>query len=176
MVYISHPCSCDVLCINWHAARVFSAAEEKSATCSWIHVHGCRRKHFLSTRLVFVMPHRSIKTDVLLFTFILIIQWCVNSLLFRPLSLQEYIGACVVLVAAVASITNCLYNHLSTGLVGLGLTYALMVRTHSTSVQKFPKVSQFRIKYFAINFGLGLGVRVRRIRGMFLIRLTTEKS
>lgn len=43
-------------------------------------------------------------------------------------SLQEYIGACVVLVAAVASITNSLYNHLSTGLVGLGLTYALMVR------------------------------------------------
>lgn len=43
-------------------------------------------------------------------------------------SLQEYIGACVVLVAAVASITNSLYNQLSTGLVGLGLTYALMVR------------------------------------------------
>lgn len=44
--------------------------------------------------------------------------------------LQEYIGACIVLIAAVASITNSLYNHLSTGLVGLGLTYALMVRTH----------------------------------------------
>lgn len=43
--------------------------------------------------------------------------------------LQEYIGACVVLVAAVASITNSLYNQLSPGLVGLGLTYALMVRT-----------------------------------------------
>lgn len=42
--------------------------------------------------------------------------------------MQEYIGACVVLVAAVASITNSLYSHLSTGLVGLGLTYALMVR------------------------------------------------
>lgn len=42
--------------------------------------------------------------------------------------LQEYIGACVVLVAAVASITNSLYSQLSTGLVGLGLTYALMVR------------------------------------------------
>lgn len=42
-------------------------------------------------------------------------------------SLQEYVGACVVLVAAVASITNSLYNQLSTGLVGLGLTYALMV-------------------------------------------------
>lgn len=34
----------------------------------------------------------------------------------------------MVLVAAVASITNSLYNQLSTGLVGLGLTYALMVR------------------------------------------------
>lgn len=43
-------------------------------------------------------------------------------------SLQEYIGACIVLIAAVASITNSLFNHLSTGLVGLGLTYALMVR------------------------------------------------
>lgn len=31
------------------------------------------------------------------------------------------------MVAAVASITNCLYEQLSTGLVGLGLTYALMV-------------------------------------------------
>lgn len=36
-------------------------------------------------------------------------------------------GACVVMVAAVASITNSLYDQLSTGLVGLGLTYALMV-------------------------------------------------
>nr|XP_043892068.1 ATP-binding cassette sub-family C member 8 isoform X1 [Solea senegalensis] len=43
---------------------------------------------------------------------------------------MEYIGACVVLVAAVASITNSLYNHLSTGLVGLGLTYALMVSNY----------------------------------------------
>lgn len=33
----------------------------------------------------------------------------------------------MVMVAAVASITNSLYNQLSTGLVGLGLTYALMV-------------------------------------------------
>lgn len=41
--------------------------------------------------------------------------------------LQEYIGACVVLIAAVASITNSLNNRLSPGLVGLGLTYALMV-------------------------------------------------
>lgn len=41
--------------------------------------------------------------------------------------LQEYVGACVVMVAAVASITNSLYDQLSTGLVGLGLTYALMV-------------------------------------------------
>ncbi|XP_072291740.1 ATP-binding cassette sub-family C member 8-like [Eucyclogobius newberryi] len=43
---------------------------------------------------------------------------------------MEYIGACVVLVAAVASITNSMYNHLSTGLVGLGLTYALMVSNY----------------------------------------------
>jgi len=42
--------------------------------------------------------------------------------------LQEYIGACVVLIAAVTSITSCLYSKLSSGLVGLGLTYALMVR------------------------------------------------
>ncbi|XP_051808766.1 ATP-binding cassette sub-family C member 8 isoform X2 [Acanthochromis polyacanthus] len=43
---------------------------------------------------------------------------------------MEYVGACVVLVAAVASITNSLYNQLSTGLVGLGLTYALMVSNY----------------------------------------------
>ncbi|KAG7473782.1 hypothetical protein MATL_G00099570 [Megalops atlanticus] len=43
---------------------------------------------------------------------------------------MEYIGACVVLIAAVASITNSLYNQLSTGLVGLGLTYALMVSNY----------------------------------------------
>ncbi|XP_077177738.1 ATP-binding cassette sub-family C member 8 isoform X3 [Paroedura picta] len=43
---------------------------------------------------------------------------------------MEYIGACVVLIAAVASITNSLYNHLSSGLVGLGLTYALMVSNY----------------------------------------------
>ncbi|XP_039881104.1 ATP-binding cassette sub-family C member 8 isoform X2 [Simochromis diagramma] len=43
---------------------------------------------------------------------------------------MEYIGACVVLVAAVASITNSLYNQLSPGLVGLGLTYALMVSNY----------------------------------------------
>nr|XP_019957744.1 PREDICTED: ATP-binding cassette sub-family C member 8 isoform X2 [Paralichthys olivaceus] len=43
---------------------------------------------------------------------------------------MEYIGACVVLVAAVASITNSLYNQLSTGLVGLGLTYALLVSNY----------------------------------------------
>ncbi|XP_053742003.1 ATP-binding cassette sub-family C member 8 isoform X3 [Synchiropus splendidus] len=43
---------------------------------------------------------------------------------------MEYIGACVVLVAAVASITNSLYDQLSTGLVGLGLTYALMVSNY----------------------------------------------
>ncbi|TWW75636.1 ATP-binding cassette sub-family C member 8 [Takifugu flavidus] len=43
---------------------------------------------------------------------------------------MEYVGACVVMVAAVASITNSLYNQLSTGLVGLGLTYALMVSNY----------------------------------------------
>ncbi|EMP38269.1 ATP-binding cassette sub-family C member 8 [Chelonia mydas] len=42
----------------------------------------------------------------------------------------EYIGACVVLIAAVTSITNSLYNQLSSGLVGLGLTYALMVSNY----------------------------------------------
>ncbi|XP_075692907.1 ATP-binding cassette sub-family C member 8 [Rhinoderma darwinii] len=40
---------------------------------------------------------------------------------------MEYIGACVVLVAAVASITNAL---LPAGQVGLGLTYALMVSNY----------------------------------------------
>lgn len=40
---------------------------------------------------------------------------------------QEYIGACVVLIAAVTSISNSLHRELSAGLVGLGLTYALMV-------------------------------------------------
>ncbi|XP_041074966.1 ATP-binding cassette sub-family C member 8-like isoform X3 [Polyodon spathula] len=43
---------------------------------------------------------------------------------------MEYIGACVVLIAAVASISNSLYNQLSSGLVGLGLTYALMVSNY----------------------------------------------
>ncbi|XP_031726819.1 ATP-binding cassette sub-family C member 8 isoform X3 [Anarrhichthys ocellatus] len=43
---------------------------------------------------------------------------------------MEYIGACVVLVAAVASITNSLNDQLSPGLVGLGLTYALMVSNY----------------------------------------------
>ncbi|XP_044281697.1 ATP-binding cassette sub-family C member 8 isoform X2 [Varanus komodoensis] len=43
---------------------------------------------------------------------------------------MEYIGACVVLIAAVASITNSLYSNLSSGLVGLGLTYALMVSNY----------------------------------------------
>ncbi|CAL8263544.1 unnamed protein product [Merluccius merluccius] len=43
---------------------------------------------------------------------------------------MEYIGACVVLVAAVASISNALYDQLSAGLVGLGLTYALMVSNY----------------------------------------------
>ncbi|KFP13086.1 ATP-binding cassette sub-family C member 8, partial [Egretta garzetta] len=44
--------------------------------------------------------------------------------------LEEYIGACVVLIAAVTSITSCLYSKLSSGLVGLGLTYALMVSNY----------------------------------------------
>ncbi|XP_010226248.1 PREDICTED: ATP-binding cassette sub-family C member 8, partial [Tinamus guttatus] len=43
---------------------------------------------------------------------------------------MEYIGACVVLIAAVTSITSCLYNKLSSGLVGLGLAYALMVSNY----------------------------------------------
>ncbi|XP_068116443.1 ATP-binding cassette sub-family C member 8 isoform X2 [Hyperolius riggenbachi] len=43
---------------------------------------------------------------------------------------MEYIGACVVLVAAVASITNRMHGNLTTGLVGLGLTYALMVSNY----------------------------------------------
>ncbi|KAL7858359.1 hypothetical protein AOLI_G00184610 [Acnodon oligacanthus] len=43
---------------------------------------------------------------------------------------MEYIGACIVLIAAVASITSSLYSHLSAGLVGLGLTYALMVSNY----------------------------------------------
>ncbi|XP_037623776.1 ATP-binding cassette sub-family C member 8 isoform X2 [Sebastes umbrosus] len=43
---------------------------------------------------------------------------------------MEYIGACVVLVAAVTSIANSLYDNLSPGLVGLGLTYALMVSNY----------------------------------------------
>uniref|UniRef100_A0A670I6P3 ATP binding cassette subfamily C member 8 n=1 Tax=Podarcis muralis TaxID=64176 RepID=A0A670I6P3_PODMU len=43
---------------------------------------------------------------------------------------MEYIGACVVLIAAVASITKSLYDNLSSGLVGLGLTYALMVSNY----------------------------------------------
>ncbi|NWI83321.1 ABCC8 protein, partial [Dryoscopus gambensis] len=44
--------------------------------------------------------------------------------------LEEYIGACVVLIAAVTSITSCLYNKITSGLVGLGLTYALMVSNY----------------------------------------------
>ncbi|EQB79133.1 ATP-binding cassette transporter sub-family C member 8-like protein [Camelus ferus] len=42
----------------------------------------------------------------------------------------EYIGACVVLIAAVTSISNSLHRELSAGLVGLGLTYALMVSNY----------------------------------------------
>ncbi|KAF5918884.1 hypothetical protein HPG69_005925, partial [Diceros bicornis minor] len=44
--------------------------------------------------------------------------------------LEEYIGACVVLIAAVTSISNSLHRELSAGLVGLGLTYALMVSNY----------------------------------------------
>ncbi|KAM9480711.1 ATP-binding cassette sub-family C member 8 [Clarias gariepinus] len=43
---------------------------------------------------------------------------------------MEYIGAFVVLIAAVASIGSALYSDLSAGLVGLGLTYALMVSNY----------------------------------------------
>ncbi|XP_015425504.1 PREDICTED: ATP-binding cassette sub-family C member 8 isoform X2 [Myotis davidii] len=43
---------------------------------------------------------------------------------------MEYIGACVVLIAAVTSISNSLHRGLSAGLVGLGLTYALMVSNY----------------------------------------------
>ncbi|PNJ47481.1 ABCC8 isoform 6 [Pongo abelii] len=43
---------------------------------------------------------------------------------------EEYIGACVVLIAAVTSISNSLHRELSAGLVGLGLTYALMVSNY----------------------------------------------
>uniref|UniRef100_A0A3B1INS5 ATP binding cassette subfamily C member 8 n=1 Tax=Astyanax mexicanus TaxID=7994 RepID=A0A3B1INS5_ASTMX len=43
---------------------------------------------------------------------------------------MEYIGAFVVLIAAVASITSALYSEVSAGLVGLGLTYALMVSNY----------------------------------------------
>uniref|UniRef100_A0A2K5ELR0 ATP binding cassette subfamily C member 8 n=1 Tax=Aotus nancymaae TaxID=37293 RepID=A0A2K5ELR0_AOTNA len=43
---------------------------------------------------------------------------------------MEYIGACVVLIAAVTSISNSLHGELSAGLVGLGLTYALMVSNY----------------------------------------------
>ncbi|XP_031799310.1 ATP-binding cassette sub-family C member 8 isoform X2 [Sarcophilus harrisii] len=43
---------------------------------------------------------------------------------------MEYIGACVVLIAAVASITKSLHKELPAGLVGLGLTYALMVSNY----------------------------------------------
>ncbi|ELK18840.1 ATP-binding cassette transporter sub-family C member 8 [Pteropus alecto] len=47
-----------------------------------------------------------------------------------PILPQEYIGACVVLIAAVTSISNSLHRELSAGLVGLGLTYALMVSNY----------------------------------------------
>ncbi|XP_012930102.1 ATP-binding cassette sub-family C member 8 isoform X4 [Heterocephalus glaber] len=43
---------------------------------------------------------------------------------------MEYIGACVVLIAAATSISNSLHRELSAGLVGLGLTYALMISNY----------------------------------------------
>uniref|UniRef100_A0A4W4GDE4 ABC transporter domain-containing protein n=1 Tax=Electrophorus electricus TaxID=8005 RepID=A0A4W4GDE4_ELEEL len=43
---------------------------------------------------------------------------------------MEYFGTFVVLIAAVASITRALYSELSAGLVGLVLTYALMVSNY----------------------------------------------
>uniref|UniRef100_UPI00358F63B0 ATP-binding cassette sub-family C member 8-like isoform X2 n=1 Tax=Myxine glutinosa TaxID=7769 RepID=UPI00358F63B0 len=39
----------------------------------------------------------------------------------------DYVGACIVLASALASITRSLYYGLSSGLVGLGLAYSLMV-------------------------------------------------
>lgn len=54
--------------------------------------------------------------------------WKEKDLSWFSVCLQEYVGACVVMVAAVASITNSLDDQLSPGLVGLGLIYALMVR------------------------------------------------
>ncbi|KAK1784657.1 hypothetical protein P4O66_003341 [Electrophorus voltai] len=44
-----------------------------------------------------------------------------------PYGIPEYFGTFVVLIAAVASITRALYSELSAGLVGLVLTYALML-------------------------------------------------
>ncbi|XP_041917197.1 ATP-binding cassette sub-family C member 8-like [Alosa sapidissima] len=43
---------------------------------------------------------------------------------------MEYIGSFVVLIAAVASISNSLHSQLSAGQVGLALTYALMVSNY----------------------------------------------
>ncbi|KAL7992145.1 hypothetical protein Chor_016401 [Crotalus horridus] len=53
-----------------------------------------------------------------------------RAILIQHAIFMEYIGACVVLIAAVTSITSSLKNNLSSGLVGLGLTYALMVSNY----------------------------------------------
>lgn len=67
-------------------------------------------------------------------------------LIWFSVCLQEYVGACVVMVAAVASITNSLYNQLSPGLVGLGLTYALMVSAADCD-QRPELFTRYEIRY-----------------------------
>lgn len=75
-----------------------------------------------------------------------------THLIWLSVCLQEYVGACVVMVAAVASITNSLYNQLSTGLVGLGLTYALMVSAadcdHCPKFFMFYEIQHGRDQFF----------------------------
>lgn len=56
--------------------------------------------------------------------------------------MQEYIGACVVLIAAVTSISNSLHRELSAGLVGLGLTYALMVSGSRLGTHQAPALRE----------------------------------
>lgn len=91
---------------------------EITLRCLWIHMHVSCHKCGQKTCIM------SLCFIHVLELFTAVLSSCCDD----DVSLQEYIGACVVLVAAVASITNSLYNQLSTGLVGLGLTYALMVR------------------------------------------------
>ncbi len=45
-------------------------------------------------------------------------------------SLQDYLGALIVFAAAVATVTVGIMGHISSGLVGLAIAYALMVRTY----------------------------------------------